>query len=44
VESEAILKLLRGYGVDYAQGHHLGKPRASIDLPKPNVDNVIPLI
>jgi diguanylate cyclase (GGDEF)-like protein/PAS domain S-box-containing protein len=43
VESEAILMLLHSYGVDFAQGHHLGKPRPTIDLPKPSTDNVIPL-
>jgi EAL domain-containing protein (putative c-di-GMP-specific phosphodiesterase class I) len=27
VESEAVLKMLRQIGVDYAQGYYLGKPR-----------------
>jgi diguanylate cyclase (GGDEF)-like protein len=26
VEDEATLQLLRGYGVDYAQGYHVGRP------------------
>lgn len=32
VENEKTLKLLHEYGVDYAQGHHLGKPAASIKI------------
>ncbi len=37
VESEAILKLLREYGVDYAQGNFIGKPRDRLlSLAKPN--------
>jgi len=32
VENEATLDMLREYGVDYAQGYYLGKPRASIIL------------
>jgi len=30
VENEKTLNLLQEYGVDFAQGHHLGRPRASI--------------
>ncbi|MGZ6697837.1 MAG: EAL domain-containing protein, partial [Solirubrobacteraceae bacterium] len=26
VEDAETLELLRGYGVDYAQGYHLGRP------------------
>jgi EAL domain-containing protein (putative c-di-GMP-specific phosphodiesterase class I) len=28
VESEAILTILREFGIDYAQGYHIGKPEA----------------
>lgn len=28
VESEAILEILKEYGIDYAQGYHIGKPGA----------------
>ena len=31
VQNEKILDLLRGYGVDFAQGHYLGKPLPTID-------------
>lgn len=31
VENEKILKLLSEYGVDYAQGHYLGKPAETIE-------------
>lgn len=31
VESEATLQLVRHYGVDYAQGYFVGKPRPSIE-------------
>lgn len=30
VENSATLQLLRDYGVDYAQGHYIGKPRESL--------------
>ncbi|HFE48932.1 MAG TPA: EAL domain-containing protein, partial [Chromatiaceae bacterium] len=30
VEDEATLKLLRDYGVDFAQGNHIGKPREAL--------------
>jgi EAL domain-containing protein (putative c-di-GMP-specific phosphodiesterase class I) len=30
VESEAVLKLLRKIGVDYAQGNFIGKPREAL--------------
>ena len=33
VESEAILALLRSFGVDYAQGFHLGRPEPVAALP-----------
>lgn len=32
VEDERILPLLRAYGVDYAQGHSIGKPSERTDL------------
>jgi len=32
VENEATLRLLREYGVDYAQGYHIGKPRHVSEL------------
>jgi EAL domain-containing protein (putative c-di-GMP-specific phosphodiesterase class I) len=28
VESEAVLAILREFGIDYAQGYHIGKPKA----------------
>ncbi len=31
VEDEATLDILKAYGVDYAQGYFLGKPRASLN-------------
>ena len=30
VENESIIKMLREYGVDYAQGYHIGKPEPDI--------------
>ena len=30
VENATTLELLRGYGVDYAQGHYIGKPREAL--------------
>ena len=30
VENEATLELLRSYGVDYAQGNYIGKPREAL--------------
>ena len=30
VETAEALKLLKEYGVDYAQGHYLGKPQAAL--------------
>lgn len=32
VQNKQTLDLLRDYGVDFAQGHYLGKPSSSIDL------------
>jgi EAL domain-containing protein (putative c-di-GMP-specific phosphodiesterase class I) len=32
VESEDSLRLLRGYGVDYAQGFYVAKPRPLTEL------------
>ena len=32
VENEETLRLLREYGVDYAQGYHVGKPRQMSEL------------
>ncbi len=32
VEDQAILDLISSYGIDYAQGYHLGKPSAEIPL------------
>jgi EAL domain-containing protein (putative c-di-GMP-specific phosphodiesterase class I) len=32
VENESTLDMLRAYGVDYAQGYYLSKPRSSIIL------------
>ncbi|MBI2472245.1 MAG: EAL domain-containing protein [Planctomycetes bacterium] len=32
VENEEIMRLLREYGVDYAQGYHIGKPRHVSEL------------
>ena len=38
VENEATLALLRDYGVDYAQGNYIGKPReALMNLTRPTV-------
>jgi EAL domain-containing protein (putative c-di-GMP-specific phosphodiesterase class I) len=34
VEDEWTLRLLREYGVDFAQGYHLGRP-APLDIPPP---------
>ena len=37
VESDATLELLKGYGVDYAQGNFIGRPReALINIARPN--------
>ena len=33
VENAAILRLLRDYGVDYAQGYHIGKPEPVLYYP-----------
>jgi len=33
VENEEILQLLEGYGVDYAQGYHVGRPLPVGELP-----------
>ena len=30
VETPEILALLRGYGVDYAQGYHIGRPKPQL--------------
>ena len=32
VENEATLDMLRAYGVDYAQGYYLSKPKPSITV------------
>lgn len=32
VENEQSLRLLRAYGVDYAQGYHIGRPTADLPL------------
>ena len=34
VQNEQTLNLLKGYGVDFAQGHYLGKPLPIIDIKK----------
>jgi len=34
VQNEKTLKLLKKYGVDYAQGYYLGKPAPTIDSKK----------
>ena len=34
VQNEKTLSLLKKYGVDFAQGHYLGKPQAAIDTKK----------
>jgi EAL domain-containing protein (putative c-di-GMP-specific phosphodiesterase class I) len=31
VESEEVLDMLRGYGVDYVQGYLIGKPAAEME-------------
>ena len=33
VESDAVLALLRSFGVDYAQGFHLGRPEPVVAVP-----------
>jgi EAL domain-containing protein (putative c-di-GMP-specific phosphodiesterase class I) len=30
VQSEAVLKLLTRYGIDYAQGHYIGRPAPTL--------------
>jgi PAS domain S-box-containing protein len=42
VEDSETLELLRGYGVDLAQGFHLGRP-APLDLPNPDDPHGRPL-
>jgi len=37
VESAETLQLLESYGVDFAQGNFIGKPRESLMSPTPNV-------
>jgi diguanylate cyclase (GGDEF)-like protein/PAS domain S-box-containing protein len=37
VENETTLSLLRDFGVDYAQGHYLGKPDAEINDPQVDI-------
>ncbi|NOX08524.1 MAG: EAL domain-containing protein [Gammaproteobacteria bacterium] len=39
VENQEVLELLRGYGVDYVQGFHVGKPQAS--LAEVNVESIV---
>ena len=34
VEDEETLELLREYGVDYAQGFHLGRPAPLVPVPR----------
>jgi len=34
VQNEKTLQLLKKYGVDFAQGHYLGKPQSTIDSGK----------
>ena len=45
VQNEKTLNILRDYGVDFAQGHHLGKPLPTIDTNKlfiiPSEDKII---
>jgi EAL domain-containing protein (putative c-di-GMP-specific phosphodiesterase class I) len=44
VEDEETLKLLKQYGVDFAQGNHIGKPKeVLINLALPQFDNVTQL-
>ena len=44
VENESTLDILREYGVDYAQGYYLSKPRASILLPESGTHKEIIMI
>ena len=37
VENEATLTILRDFGVDYAQGHYLGRPNAKIYNPQVDI-------
>lgn len=40
VQNENTLNILRDYGVDFAQGYHLGKPLAKIDSKKTIITNL----
>lgn len=31
VESEAILNMIKSYGIDYAQGYYIGKPGSEFE-------------
>jgi EAL domain-containing protein (putative c-di-GMP-specific phosphodiesterase class I) len=44
VENESTLDILRAYGVDYAQGYYLSKPRSSILLPTTGTQEEIIMI
>ena len=37
VENEPTLTILRDFGVDYAQGHYLGRPNAKISDPQVDI-------
>jgi EAL domain-containing protein (putative c-di-GMP-specific phosphodiesterase class I) len=39
VEDEATLALLREYGVDYAQGYHIGRPTPIADFGTPSIND-----
>jgi PAS domain S-box-containing protein len=39
VEDEATLALLREYGVDYAQGYHIGRPAPIADFGMPSIND-----
>jgi len=39
VEDDKILQLLKQYGVDYAQGYHIGKPDKSLLTPVLSINN-----
>ncbi len=44
VEDQATMELLKQYGVDFAQGNHIGKPKeVLINLTLPHYDNVTQL-
>ncbi|MFO7603282.1 MAG: EAL domain-containing protein, partial [Gammaproteobacteria bacterium] len=37
VENEVTLSILRDFGVDYAQGHYLGRPNAKVYNPQVDI-------